>query len=813
MSRARCGAEGNDLRVLLGHVKAQARGNGGGHEHVYQYADRWPELLQYKLPIRMPSNELEVLDAFLEGDRIITEAESRLAPVADAMLYASLPFLAPPRAEKGVVSCDLVVDALCVGGRDKSPGYPLNQFYSTKGEAFDDILPDLFFAVHMRLIALTYLSEHCSTANDFIQCFCADPMSFSIKREAIKVDKKGRPLMAYSMVDAAIEYIWAHTYTAGMKEAVFETHSAIGLGFAREDADLLNLSFGPGPHFTSDVPKFDGGVKYDERRRVISVAMARMRIPRTAWLYKIAQEHERAISKPAFVMTNGSVWVAVGDTGQLSGRYCTARINTDVRARRSYAVDALLIGCLDAKIRELPGCAGDDAREDPTPGREEAYAFLGYPLRDVEIGPNLSFCSFDWSGEPYGLRLHKAIFNLLLATPITKDRFAGFVRGFRNHPRFMEAVVFIFGCRPEMKDISRSFLTPQMVQFLDDNQVFFYEPHSKRKNGKARKRQVAVVVRKKPSPARRAPRPISMGTMSAAVQTCSITNPFCPGAKGARWPDNSYTKSVGYAYEGSTILTTDSNGSAASLFFPAVVPCMSDATVTSGTAAYVNAIPYPGLPVQPTVARYRITSLGYKINCTGSAMTTTGRLRLRLFSPLTGTGLSSIAINTISADALIDEPVARFINKDMYVNCAPLGDNARFFREPENVSTVASWENPGWQVLQVAVDGGEVSKAIINVTVFANYEYVYDDSSPMQLVASAPPSDAPRVREASASVFQKIGGFIEGSARTIDRVASSSALKYFGAAVGAYIGGPTGAMNGYQAVSQGQSIRRAITVD
>lgn len=810
MSRARCGAEGNDLRVLLGHVKAQARGNGGGHEHVYEYADRWPELLQYKLPVRMPSNELEVLDAFLEGDRVITEAESRLAPVADAMLYASLPFLAPPRAEKGVVSCDLVVDALCVGGRDKSPGYPLNQFYATKGEAFDDILPDLFFAVHMRLIALTYLSEHCSTANDFIHCFCADPMSFSIKREAIKVDKKGRPLMAYSMVDAAIEYIWAHTYTAGMKEAVFETHSAIGLGFSREDADLLNLSFGPGPHFTSDVPKFDGGVKYDERRRVISVAMARMRIPRTAWLYKIAQEHERAISRPAFVMTNGSVWVAVGETGQLSGRYCTARINTDVRARRSYAVDALLIGCLDAKIRELPGCAGDDAREDPTPGREEAYSYLGYPLRDVEVGSNLNFCSFDWSGEPHGVRIHKAIFNLLLVTPITKDRFAGFVRGFKTHPRFMEAVIFIFGCRPEMKDISKSFLTPQMVQFLDDNQVF-YEPHSKRKKGKARKRQRAKAKKRALAAPIRMVGPSAV-TSKMAMQVCSITNPFCPEAIGAKYPDNATTKSATFTLRRPFIATTDANGNAAWLWAANWGGNGAAATVTGTTAAYTDIVQNMS-QFPANVSRYRLVSWGVQVTPIVAPLSASGMIRVRLFSPEGGTSLTSIDTTSNLADDSYDVPLARN-QRDLFILPKRYGMESTMFQNAQTATSVLTdWNNPGWQVIQIAVTNGPANTTVLQMSVYYHYEVVYLDGDPGNYYATPAPVVAPKVIETSSGVISKIGSFVEGTANTVDRLIQSSAFKYLGAAVGAYIGGPTGAMNGYQIATQGQSMRRAITVD
>lgn len=235
------------------------------------------------------------------------------------------------------------------------------------------------------------------------------------------------------------------------------------------------------------------------------------------------------------------------------------------------------------------------------------------------------------------------------------------------------------------------------------------------------------------------------GLMSTSMQVCSLTNPFCPDAKGARWPDNSYTKSVPYCFEYNQNINTDTNGNASSLYGPSLDYNYCAGVVTAGVAAFTTWGPNPGIGTQANVQRWRLTSYGIKINAQGPYMTTIGRIRVRLLSPSTGASYASVPINSIYADAALDEPVVRYLEKDLWINAAPLGDNARLFQAYPTSGTVSSWVNPGWQTIVLSVDGGLPSTAVLSVTVFYNYEIVYNDASGMQLFAAAPPTNNPVV--------------------------------------------------------------------
>jgi len=294
----------------------------------------------------------------------------------------------------------------------------------------------------------------------------------------------------------------------------------------------------------------------------------------------------------------------------------------------------------------------------------------------------------------------------------------------------------------------------------------------------------------------------SQGHIGMAMQVCSITNPFCPEAKGARWPDNSYTKSAGLPIEAATILSTDANGALGYLFGPTLDSQFAAGTVTAGVAAYTSFTALSGISPFSGVSRYRVTSYGLKLQCTSTQMNTTGRVRIRLLSPLTGASLASVALNTPYADAMLDVPLSRLISQDVYVNLAPLGDNARIFQPYITPGiTMANWVNPGWQVAQIGVDGGQVSTQCLCVTWYYNYEVIFDDASTNQLFATAPPLSSPKAQEVSAGVMARVGNFIEGTAQRVDSLFSSAAMKYIGAGVASYFGGPAAGSKVYGALA------------
>lgn len=285
---------------------------------------------------------------------------------------------------------------------------------------------------------------------------------------------------------------------------------------------------------------------------------------------------------------------------------------------------------------------------------------------------------------------------------------------------------------------------------------------------------------KRPAPARA--RPVRRATdrgaqMRFAMETCSVSNPFCPEAIGSRWPDNSHTKSVGWSLTGQPASCgTDANGSACQVFTP--TGQRATGVVTGSSAAFPNAMTNYSLPAN--VVRWRVTSYGIRISCPLSKMTATGTLFARLVSPMTGATLDPIDYTSIQTDSNMDIPLSRLIDRDLFIVAKPLGDNAHWFNAgtPQAVTTLATTTNPGWQYIVIGVAGAPASNSeVLKIKLYYNYEFVFEDGSAFQSFAAAPPADSPAVRQGNSSVLATIGNFIEGTAEKVDQFFKSKAFQ------------------------------------
>lgn len=269
--------------------------------------------------------------------------------------------------------------------------------------------------------------------------------------------------------------------------------------------------------------------------------------------------------------------------------------------------------------------------------------------------------------------------------------------------------------------------------------------------------------------------------MHFTMQVCSVTNPFCPESIGARWPDNSYTKSVGWSMTDLTAeLGTNGAGGCCALFFPE--GCVAQGSVTGTTATFTGSMSF--MQNWPTgVVRYRITSWGLRVSTQLSPMTVSGMVRIRLFSPLNGSFFNTTSVTSNMADASHDIPLARLVGKDGFIIPAPLGDvNARQFRDIADFNPViASYKNPGWQIAQVSISGGPASFAgAVFVNAFYNFELIFADGDAQTAFAQPPPENNLAVREASASVFSSVGNFFDGAVSAVDRLYNSKAARFAG---------------------------------
>lgn len=332
---------------------------------------------------------------------------------------------------------------------------------------------------------------------------------------------------------------------------------------------------------------------------------------------------------------------------------------------------------------------------------------------------------------------------------------------------------------------------------------------NKKKNG-GKKKAKGRAKGGKPSMPRQ---PSMAGAMSLAMGVCSVTNPFCEEAVGAKWPDNSYTKSATFDVRAIPVtVTTNATGLAALLFTPTRDVDYFLATCAGTTATYGAATGWTiaTYPTTADVVRWRLTSMGIRIRAVVNKMTAAGSVRIRLFSPMGGTTLNALDINSTMADEVADIPVSRLVENDIYVVSKPLGDLARLFVSQTQDTNSTTFVNPGWQVIQVGVIGAAATTATLEISVYKHFEFIFADGNDKNAFTSKPPANSLAVREASASTIDKVGNFLEGTAQRVDAIYQSKALRVAGAiATGIYTGSPLAAIAYYK----GSEPKRLMNVD
>lgn len=266
-----------------------------------------------------------------------------------------------------------------------------------------------------------------------------------------------------------------------------------------------------------------------------------------------------------------------------------------------------------------------------------------------------------------------------------------------------------------------------------------------------------------------------------------MSNPFCVESVGARWPDNSNIKSVGWSSTGlPSYQASNALGKGANLYI--ANPWVQR---TVGAVNPLDAVTYPDFQTlfnpPSEIVKWRTVSWGIRVSCVAPPLTLSGTLRVRLFSPNSLSTLSTTSLTSILADSSMDIPLHRLLDKDLFIIPMPLGTEARLFNTPDTAGVMAGMKSYGWQVVQIGVDGAPPEVSLLNITTYYNFEFTFADGSTYTAFAQPPPPDNPVVRDANAGVLTKVGNFVQGSLNGIDGNFVAQAGRFIGNAVAAYI--------------------------
>ncbi len=257
---------------------------------------------------------------------------------------------------------------------------------------------------------------------------------------------------------------------------------------------------------------------------------------------------------------------------------------------------------------------------------------------------------------------------------------------------------------------------------------------------------------------------------------CSITNPFCPEAYGAKIPDGNGARTVTAAGRGTFNLTTGATGGFAvgilgvgnlsySTHSPTTMP------LTTATGQEINYSGLTGGSIFATYGdRYRVVSCGFTVRCTQSANNAQGWFLLQTQQSFAYGGAVNNDFIALDNATLANYPGAEF----SYV-FKPLNKfTSRQFSV--NQASGTDLESMGWPTATIIYQGGATGAAIVaSVEYFCNIEFLLATHSGLAVLAPPPVKAQPAVIKAAENSQIATPTTIKGGTDVVTSVLTKAA--------------------------------------
>lgn len=341
------------------------------------------------------------------------------------------------------------------------------------------------------------------------------------------------------------------------------------------------------------------------------------------------------------------------------------------------------------------------------------------------------------------------------------------------------------------------------------------------KKGKGGSKQIVVVAQPKkkkngrPRGARGSkPRPGAYGGFSNAHRAvCAITDPFCPAARGARYPDGNASRTLGAQAISFVQVSTNDVGTAVFAFTPGApyTHCWAAAAAGAVSGTFPNVYQEAGTGVASwftsIATQFRVVSAGVEVMSLSNPMNAKGVV-IAQESPdqaILGTAYDVTATGLAEAADCIVMPFANF--KSFTWTARPGGPQSRQFQAFTPNTGDSSYD---WTRLKLLISGAQASTAVLQLRIVVNYELVLlSGQAATNLARPAPPMN-PSIIAATQIVQSAAGGLRSGAAAAVEsrvKAAATDAFRRLGywaagkalTAAGGYFGGPLGAAAGASA--------------
>jgi hypothetical protein len=259
-----------------------------------------------------------------------------------------------------------------------------------------------------------------------------------------------------------------------------------------------------------------------------------------------------------------------------------------------------------------------------------------------------------------------------------------------------------------------------------------------------------------------------------AHKICGLTDPFCPHAMGAKYPDDSSNRTLPLTHRSMFTLTTDGNGQVAAIWSPS----WSNEPIAHPSARTGSTVtawaPFDAQGLLSGVVKYRIVSSGFILRGVSAPLYTQGTLFLRSYaadrSALTPVELTSFNATYTKSTPLRDIHEVSFVTQH----------NSALPQTFYGISSTAVGYNPA----TIFVTGGPANTEVLTLEAVVHYELIFDDSEGMAQVATPSPPANSLLTSAASKVTSTMAPYFERGVLAASEYVAKRAMNAIATAVG-----------------------------
>lgn len=295
------------------------------------------------------------------------------------------------------------------------------------------------------------------------------------------------------------------------------------------------------------------------------------------------------------------------------------------------------------------------------------------------------------------------------------------------------------------------------------------------------------------------------GVPKLVKQVCAITDPFCEGAVGSKWPDESNAKSLAVTIRGTFPLITSASGMAAALFNPVwQYGYVTSTTFTNNVATFGNMSQFAGCSSFDP-ATVRLVSGGLKITGIGAPLSAAGTLSICHLNSDDVVDYTNLDILDPNAQNIEYYGIPGLAEKQVCAIFKSAGPGSRLYNPPLASHVITATNTNYWQPILIGINGGAVSTAVIRIEYVLHFELQFAKGSALNLVATPAATTNEPALSISSSIVATMGAAVEGGTKAVEKAVTKKAeawaykmgYRAAGAAAGYVLGRGPGASLGY----------------